>query len=249
MTAGSFTIEPLEDGEFNLKPKDVPEVIPEDQREIQQGIYETWGILKLLKEQGVIRKDEKFFTEFRERLLEVAQAGLAADNVKTRLAAEALEKIRKEFLVRKGFAVKLKYLQRLLLWGLAGGMLGVILLVLTASGVASLAGYGWVVIGAMAGAWMSVAATRHTVSLEELPSFLEARVEPVIRLVFVALLAGAVALMIELKVLTIMVSAVDFAEFRSSIGVALLLGFATGISEKALSMSVIDRAKKIITPA
>ena len=100
----------------------------------------------------------------------------------------------------------------------------------------------------MAGAWMSVAATRRKVTFEEMPDFLSSYFEPLIRLIFVGLLVASFALFLQLEVLTLKVSGVDFKEFSSEVGVALLLGLIAGISEKALSVQIISRAQKALAP-
>ena len=247
--AGAFEIKLSvdDDNEFNLEPKDLPGPIPEDQREIELGIYKAWGILKLLREQGVFAKDDGSFNEFRRRLLEVARVGLAANHVKTILAAKALEQIRDEISVRKGVTIKLTYLVRLAGWAVLGVIVGGVVIFLSKQGLPGLAGYGWVVIGSMAGAWMSVAASRRTVTFEEMPNFLGFYFEPLIRLWFVGLLATTFALFLQLGVLTLRISAVDFAEFPSKIGVALVLGVVAGISEKAVSVRIIERTRKLFT--
>lgn len=247
--------------EFNISPRDdIADPIPEEQREIDHGIYEVWGVLKALRDQGVFQNDRKTFYEFRGRLLQAAHAGLAANHVRTRLAAKALEQIRTEISLRKGITIKLNYLGRLALWAVLGVVVGVVLVRLSVPGqlppvpelakpvMLALKGYGWVIIGAMAGAWMSVAATRRTVAFEEMPNFLRSRAEPCIRLVFVALLAVALALLLQEGVLTLKMGTVDFAEFPDKTRVALLLGLVAGISEKAVSVRVMERVRKVFTP-
>ena len=245
--------------EFNIKPKEeFPGPIPEEQREINYGVYGTWGVLKLLREQGVFKDEDNSFTEFRGRLLQVAEVGLAAKHVRTHLAAKALDQIREEISLRKGITIKLKYLSRLAGWALLGVAAGASLVYIAAKGIPGLyspdpstpglKGYGWVVIGSMAGAWMSVASTRRKVAFEEMPDFLSSRFEPLIRLIFVGLLAASFALFLQHDLLTLKVSEVDFKNFSSEVGVALLLGLIAGISEKAVSVRIISRAQKALAP-
>ena len=71
MVAGAFEIEG-DANKFNLKPKNIADPIPEDQRALQHGVYEVRNIVKLLEERGMFAKDETSAGEFRERLFQVA---------------------------------------------------------------------------------------------------------------------------------------------------------------------------------
>lgn len=237
--------------EFNIKPKDRPAPIPEEQSEIAHGIYETWGVLKLLREQGVFSgdNDQEVFREFRDRLVQVAQVGLAANNVKTRTAAKALEQIRQGIILRKGVAIKLRYLLQLAIWSLYGILAGLILIVLSGTGTipATLAGYGWVLIGAMVGAWMSVASTRRALAFHEIAEYLSSTREPIVRLLFVGFLAMTLALMITYGVITLDMGKASLADFHDKRGVAVLIGLIAGIGEKAVSLRIIERVQKTVT--
>jgi len=57
------------------------------------------------------------------------------------------------------------------------------------------------------------------------------------------------ALFLHLAIITIKVGNVDLKTFTSSIGVALLVGFIAGISQRALSVQLIDRAQRVLNPA
>lgn len=234
--------------EFNLKPRDTQDEIPEEQRTLSHGIYGAAGVLKLLNEQKVFDKDQASLKEFRERLLQVAQVGLAASHVKSKLAATALDQIRDEIVLRKGRPVQFRYLLVLLQWAGLGAVVAGLVVAAAEIAVAGLRGYGWVLMGSMAGAWMSVAAGRREISFEELPYFLDSFLEPIIRLVFVGLLAVTVALFLHLDVLSISFLQVDFSEFAGNVGVALLLGVVAGIGERTLSVRLVKRAQEVVTP-
>lgn len=251
--SGAFEILPVpgNDEEFNLKPKDRPEPIPEEQSEIANGIYETWGVLKLLREQRVFssKSDQQVFEEFRERLIEVAEVGLKANHVKTRTAAKALEQIRQGVILRKGVAIKLTYLLQLAIWSLYGIFAGLILVFFAGTGniPATLAGYGWVLIGAMVGAWMSVASTRSTLAFHEIAEYLSSTREPIVRLLFVGFLAMTLALLITYGVITLDMGKASLADFHDKRGVAVLIGLIAGIGEKAVSLRIIERVQKTVT--
>ena len=124
-----------------MKPKNIADPIPEDQRALQHGVYEVRNIVKLLEERGMFAKDETSAGEFRERLFQVAQVGLAADHVKIRLAAEALDQIRADIVRRKGRIIKYRYLCYLAAWALGGAAVGAAV-VIGAKTHPGLSGYG-----------------------------------------------------------------------------------------------------------
>jgi hypothetical protein len=107
-----------------------------------------------------------------------------------------------------------------------------------------------VVIGAMVGAWFSVAASRWQIAFETIPDYLDIYYEPFVRMLFVAIGAGAFALFLNLSVLTIKIGNIDFADFTTpNVGVAILVGFISGIGERALSVQLIERAQKFLNPS
>ena len=108
--------------------------------------------------------------------------------------------------------------------------------------------YGWVVIGAIVGAWFSVAASRWQIAFDTIPDYLDIYYEPFIRMLFVIILALAFALFLDIGILSIKIGNTDLATFKTSVGVAILLGFIAGIGERALSVQLIERAQKVLNP-
>ena len=102
----------------------------------------------------------------------------------------------------------------------------------------------------MVGAWLSLAATRREISSEDISSFVDYRFEPFIRMLFVASLAAIVALFLQTNVLSIEVGSIKLSQFAGTgnTALALLLGVITGISEKAVSVRVIESARKVFAP-
>ncbi|HET7877057.1 MAG TPA: hypothetical protein VFN71_16155 [Methylomirabilota bacterium] len=250
MAAGAFAIDvnEHEKDNFNLRPLDLPDPIPEDQRKLSHDVYEARNILKLLKEQRAFQHDAAAYNEFINRVLQAATVGCVARHVDTRLAAEALEQIRADVVRRKGRTITYRYLSALAGWALAGVAVG-LLLVFAERFFPGLTGYGWVIMGSMGGAWISVAVTRRDISFEGTQDFLDFRYEPFIRVLFVGCLTSVLALFLQLKILSLAIGGVDLAAFPDHIGWALVLGVIAGIGEKALSVQVIERARKVLAPA
>lgn len=245
--------------EFNLglKPGHAHPV-PADQAKLSKDIYETKNILKLLHGEGRLgtKPDSNdTYAEFINRVKESASAGCIGPDVETALAADALTQIRADILRRIGRPLAFRYLRFLALWGLAGALIG---LAMAAAGywtsvvlIQSMGHYGFVLVGAMAGAWFGVAVRRWQIAFEELPGFLDVNYEPLIRMVFVAVVALVFALFLDLKVLNIKLGSVDLAGFVGGqsdkpVEIALLLGFIAGMSERAVSKQLTDQVGKAL---
>jgi hypothetical protein len=247
MSEGAFVIEGQGSDDYNIKPDpDLKQPIPPDQRELQQEIYRTRGTLKLLAEQGVFRKapeQDGMLQEFKIRLRQIAETGLVGDFVQMEQAVEAHEDLRRELLTRKGNAVKYHYLAILASWTAAGLVLGTAIYALVPW--AGVRNYGLLVIGAVVGAWLSVAATRWSVAFEDLSNFLDSKVEPAVRMLFVVVLAFAIGVALQTELLKITLGEVELKSFESSVPVALLLGLVSGVSERALATRFIEGARTL----
>ncbi len=253
MSEGAFTIEGSGLDDYDIKPRsDLAEPIPPDQRKLQKEIYRTRGILKLLTEQGVFGTKNKtqedteqdvVLKEFKTRLRQIAETGLTGTFVRVEHATDAHEDLRQELLTRKGNAVKFHYLAILAAWAGVGLVLGVALYLLGPWP----AGYGLLVMGAVVGAWLSVASTRWSVAFDDLPDFLYSQVEPPVRILFVVVLALAVGIALQAGLLEIKLAGADLKSFADSAPIALLLGLVAGVSERALATRFIEKARTLAT--
>jgi hypothetical protein len=242
---------------FNLRP--LPALrspIPEDQRQVAQDVYEVRNVLRLLKEDSAFGKKGNY-DEFLTRLLQAGHVGCVAPYVHTVLAASAIEQIRADIVRRVGRPLVYWYLAALAGWalvGLAVGIGGTYLIgrIIAASANRPLwqavIGVDWVFLGAMIGTWFSVAASRWQIAFDTIPDYLDRKVEPAVRILFVVVGAAVFALFLHLNLLTIKIGDVDFAHFDNFISTALLVGFVAGIGERVLSVQLLGRAKSPLTP-
>jgi hypothetical protein len=234
---------------FNLTHRvDLDRPIPEDQRKVAQGVYEARNLLKLLKEDRAFGR-EGAYDEFMKRVIQAGRAGCVAPYVDTSAASGALEQIRADIIRRVGTPLAYRYLRSLAGWALAGIVLGFIVVIIGHKALIPIVGYGWVVIGAMVGAWFSVAAARWQIAFETIPNYIDTRYEPFVRMLFVGILSGAFALLLDLSVLSIKIGNLDLADFSRSVGAAILVGFIAGIGERGLSVQLVERAQTILTPS
>jgi hypothetical protein len=255
---GAFEMLDLADEEFDLRPtQHHRHPIPADQVKLSQEIYETKNILKLLQENNFFGKPPKqsiAYREFINRVKEAAKIGCIGDEVETSLGADAITQIRADILRRVGRWMAFRYLGFLAAWALGGAVIGLAVGMLGQSAsnplLQNLGHYGWIIVGAMVGAWFGVAVRRWGIVFEEVPDYLNVNSEPFIRMLFVAIVGSMLALFLELKVLTISLGSIDLAAFASQEGqnihIALLLGFIAGMSERAVSKQLMDQVGKVL---
>ena len=234
------------DDNFNLKPReDRPGPIPEDQRKVSREVYAVRNTLKFLH--GKKEKMEDY-TEFIERVKQAARVGCEGSNVDTSLAASALNDIRGDVVRRYGRKIAFLYLLALAAWAGGGVALGFIVIGISQwSGLEALSGYGYLLVGSMVGAWLSVAASRWEIAFDGIQEFADMSAEPPVRLLFVGLLAMTFGLLLQLGIIPINIDNVSLATFSASPQWALFLGIIAGVGEKGLSMQLLTRAKQVFT--
>ena len=216
-----------EKDQFDLKPKpDRTGPIPEDQRNVSREVYAARNTVKLLQDRRIFKKNTEY-DEFIERIKQAAKDGCTGLNVDTTLALGALADIRADVVRRRGRRVAFQYLLILALWAVGGVLLGggVTLLGQFWTG---LSGFGFVIMGSMIGAWLSVAASRWEIAFEGLQDFL-------------------VGLFLQLGVFNFKIGNADLTNFARNPSWAFALGVVAGIGERALSMQVLARSKEVLT--
>ncbi len=145
------------------------------------------------------------------------------------------------------------YLKQLLTWVLVGVGVGLVIEGCSACleyfeflDYSPVKGYGTVFAASMVGAWISVAAFRREVALADLPQFIDWKHEPKMRLIFVGLVALAAALFVKTGLLPIVLGNLKLVEFTCKWEVAVVLGLVAGISEKKISVQLIQKAREAI---
>jgi len=232
---------------FDLKPReDRLGPIPEDQRKISHEVYAVRNTMKLLQKLAGMTDDD--YNEFIERVKQAARVGCTVSNVDTVLAATALEDIRGDIMRRYGRMIAFRYLLALAAWAVGGVLLGFIVIGTSRwIGLEALSGYGYLLVGSMVGAWLSVAASRWEIAFDGIQEFVDRSVEPRVRLLFVGSLAMAFGLFLQLGIIPVNVDNVSLTTFYEKPEWALFLGIIAGVGEKALSMQLLTRAKQVFT--
>ena len=233
---------------FNLRPlPNFVGAIPDDQRGISHDVYEARNVLKLLKDDKAITEDQ--FKEFMTRVTQAGFAGCVAKNVATTLARDALEQIRADIVRRVGTPLTYRYLATLAMWAVLGVAVGVPMIFVGALIQRDTHGYGLVLIGAMVGGWFSVARSRWQIAFDTIPGYLDRYYEPFVRLLFVGIVAEVFALFLRLGIIAIKIGNADLSTFVIGITVPLVVGFIAGISERMLSVELVDRVQKALKPS
>jgi len=249
---GAYSLDPpnAEDNDeapFNFSVARSPGNISVGQSALHKDIYGVWGTLLLLLERGIFTgPTDPTFSEYRRRIIQAGRAGLVGPYPKTDEGSIALKQIRDNIAARKGRQLKYRYLLALAGWASFGILSGFLLAVLVPSPHDAVASYGWVLIGSMVGAWMSIAATRRQISFDDMPNYLDRRIEPIIRLLFVALLSASLSILVHLGVIDIAFGSVNLKDFSQKDSIAGLLGLVCGLGEKAVTVRVIDRFREVL---
>ena len=248
---GAFELVPDvdDDSDFNLRPRDNAASIPDDQMEVNRLVYEARNILILLRDhpafQHAFPNPGGAFGEFIRRVKQAARTGTVNNHVHVDLARSALQQIRDDIMRRAAKPIIYRYLGVLAVWAFVGAVIaGVFIRWIPAS--LGVAGYGWIVLGSMVGAWLSAAASRREVTFAGLQDFLDIRFDPPIRMLFVAALAVIIALFLQVELLKIEVAGMNLSAFRDNVAWAIVLGALIGISEQVLSVKVIERARQAL---
>ncbi|HEV2268668.1 MAG TPA: hypothetical protein VGR92_04345 [Steroidobacteraceae bacterium] len=219
---------------------------PDDQLALKNALEATEAALKVLYPDDGLRRPR-----FRE-LLSLAQVGLEGDNADPKVAAAALANLKQSILVTEGGARKNHYLKKLGTLGagfaapplVAAVVLQWLHVCWTAHSFPCEKYIGLFVhfcllwVGAIVGAWVSYGLRTETLTFEDLMTPEEDRLEPGVRLIFVGVLALVTGLALYVKLLEISFGTISSRDFVSRTGLALLIGFLMGSSERALSGQV-----------
>jgi len=196
----------------------------------------------------IICPEERKFREYFNHLLSLAQTGLVGDTANPELARRALEGLQQDITAREAGRIKNAYMKKLGYIAGAGAILfAAVLLVLRWSQVGSwpqnLAIFE---MGTMLGVWLSFGTRKPILKFDDLHILEEDRLEPVVRLIFAGILAGTVALVFYLRVVTLTLGAINTDQIANNAWAALLFGVLSGVGEKALATNVSHQAAVLL---
>lgn len=163
-------------------------------------------------------------------------------------AGLALNNLKEEFLAREAGLVKNGYLVRLGGWALLLALVGVAGYYATEFLVAAKVAWRFrefflLAAGAALGTWLSFSLRRPNLRFEELAAIEEDRLNPGIRILFVAALTAVVGLLFWTKAVEIKIGGFS-SSFQGNGTFALLIGVLCGIGERSLATVVTRRAEE-----
>lgn len=226
---------------FEIAPDSTDE-IPAEQLNLRDECQAALTVIR------IICPDERKFREYFNHLLSLAQAGLVGDTANPELALRALDGLKQDITAREAGRIKNTYMKKLGYCAAVGvALLGAVLwtLFLCRAGMwpQDLAIFE---MGTMLGVWLSFGTRKPVLKFEDLHILEEDRLEPVVRLVFAAILAGTVALVFYLRVVTLTLGALTTDQIASNGWAALLFGVLSGVGEKALATNVSHQASILL---
>jgi len=218
--------------------------VPEDQLSLRDEVDQTLIVLRGMFPNGGVR-----FEEFFRQLLSLAQAGLVGDDANPQVASRALVTLKSQIVAREGGRIKNQYMKRL---GVAAAMLGIpalvgsIALLMFNPAATRFAGYLFIWVGALVGAWLSFGTRKVRLQFEDLHILEQDRLEPLVRLIFSGLLSLIMGLIFATGAMEVTLGTITTAQFVGDAEVAILIGVLCGFSEKALSAQIASSAVKIV---
>ena len=246
MSKGAFIVHEDENG-IVIANQGGDDPVPENQKNLVLAVSDFETTLKLLFQNN----PEKYGPYF-SRLLSTAQSGLVGDNPITNIALASIEQMKVELANREGKGLKRKYLIEMGWMCLFSAVIAVILFstadnwsFFTAE-ILAIKYYFAVWAGAMIGLWVSYAVRRSEVTYSELATMDRRSTEAAIRVVFVGLIATALALFLSTGLVQLSFGNLDFNNFKSSGEISVLIGMISGFSEQTLPTKLMDvSAKKV----
>jgi len=259
MAKGCYSIERVsnENGIFDLDFAFYDDIgdessIPEDQRILRLNIEQTLIVLKSL-----FTKEIASYNEYFDQVFSLATAGLGADPAAPHMANEALCSLKEEILIREGGKIKNKYIFDL---GIVSIKFFCTLLIVAAlfQGSASWCEEAWsnalllgrnfslVWMGAVVGIWVSFCARKIELKFEELHVIDSDRLEPIVRIMFVGLLATIIGLLFSTEAITVKIGSLSSNMINTNPQVAFLIGCLLGFCEKVLALKVSEQARAMI---
>lgn len=218
--------------------------IPEDQQELYLNAEATCNIIKSLE-----KTEEATKKKYIEKLVSLSQVGLVADPAQTKTAKLALEKLQEEIVLVEGKRIKNKYMQIL---GADALCIGAVVSI-----AAGIAYYNtkqiWVsciwavIIGALAGTWVSFGARKLEIEFKDLSSLEKDKMGPIVRLIYISVTALIFTIFMNVGLFEIKIGNLDTSNAFNDIKSAIVIGLISGLIESKIGVSVYKKASSILS--
>jgi hypothetical protein len=232
---------------------------PDDYTALQIDIERTLTVLNILfpSEGGhrLFRRqrpdyDEQRFSEYYDKLTELALTALGQDQV--RLGRLALIGLQDEVVAREGARVKNTYIKRLGLWAFAFAVPAVVFYFICRYSQPDTILHRFrefisLLAGCLLGTWLSFSIRRQRLAFWDLARIEEDLLDPAVRLLFVTGLSIVVGLTFATRMVVFNIGGFNTA-FLDSGTLAVLIGALCGIGEMGLPGALARRASEMISP-
>lgn len=217
--------------------------IPKNQQELYAKAESTCNIIKSLE-----HTDKQIKRKYFDKLLSLSQVGLVADPAQTETAEFALMKLKEEVVLIEGKRIKNHYMKAL---GLDAVTIGA--LTSTVLGVCFyFTGWRWcisalcIILGALAGTWVSFGARKFEIEFEDLASLEKDKMSPVMRLIYIAVTALIFALLMNVGIVDVKIGNVDISTAFIDAKPALTIGILCGLVESKIGIQVYKKAVSLL---
>ena len=243
---GHFLVDENEAEEFDISfqvNSTMTDDIPKNQQELYVKAEAACNVIKSLE-----HTDKQTKRKYFDKLVSLSQVGLVADPAQTEAAEYALLKLKEEIVLVEGKRIKNHYMQvlgiaALILGGLTSAILGVCFYMTS---------WSWciptlcIVIGALAGTWISFGARKFEVNFEDLASLEKDKMTPAIRLIYISVAAIIFTLLMNVGIVDVKIGSVDMGTAFTDVKPAFVIGTLCGLVESRIGIQIYKKAVLII---
>lgn len=222
--------------------------LPEEIALLHKDIEETVTIIKNLHYTPIHIKDKYF-----NKTLELARSAFITDHhFAIDLASEYVRLLRSEILQTEGPRIKNCYMKNLGIAVLIGLMiiwvLYLIMFMLPFMSTDAIQVYFIVCTGALVGMWLSFGARKFNITLQDLITLEEDKMNIVIRLHYIIVCAIVFLLLIKTGLVNLSIGSSNFKLWlEGSVEAQLLFGVFTGLLESKLGIQIFNKASNLLT--
>jgi hypothetical protein len=228
-------------------------VLPADQIALKAAVDDTLLTLKLIFPGTEGQEQNSRFVEYRQRLIEIADVGLAGAQVFPTEAHLSLDKLRAEVVAREAGRVKNSYMQKLGGWAVGSMIAATGLYVVMRwpmqdiEKVQAFRHFAVMWAGCMLGTWLSFGTRRVVLQFDDLGRLEPDMLYPWARLVFAGLLTMVLGLVFATNMVNIQIGDLNTADLSRHTISALIVGIFCGLSEQALPTAVSQRSAQFFS--
>lgn len=226
--------------------------VTENQQKLHLEIEKTLVVVRKLYENSPIELQHYF-----SQLLTLAQAGLVPEeNAQPTISLNALQQLKAEIIDKKSGEVKNTYFKTL---GINAAYLGLPILLICLiiktlyyfqnsdiiNNLSIFSNFLFVWCASLVGVWLSFGARKTILTFEELTTIEEDRLEPLIRLIFVGVMALMFSLLFYKEAIVLEIGKISTKSISNDSFIAIIFGVFLGLSEKLIGQKLTKKATSL----